>query len=225
MGIRSELETSVKKIFSDQWTIRDGTVVPDDDSVTLGNDGVNIAATVLYADLSDSTGLVDKKVAWFAADVYKSYLLCAAKIIRAEGGVITAFDGDRVMAIYIGDRKNSKAVRTALKLNWAVEHIINPAVEHRFGVGTYTVEQVVGIDTSSLLAAKTGIRNANDLVWVGRAANHAAKLCGRKGFTTFATTSVYNSLPSDLKISVGKNIWTYSGGKDVVGTNYWMPLT
>jgi hypothetical protein len=27
--------------------------------------------------------------------------------------VITAFDGDRVMAVYIGDRKNTNAVRSA----------------------------------------------------------------------------------------------------------------
>ncbi|WP_277038520.1 hypothetical protein [Caballeronia mineralivorans] len=29
------------------------------ESVSLGNDGVNIEATVLYADLADSTDMVD----------------------------------------------------------------------------------------------------------------------------------------------------------------------
>ena len=42
--------------------------------------------------------------------------------------MITAYDGDRVMAVYIGDSKNSSAVRTALKLNFAVERIINPGI-------------------------------------------------------------------------------------------------
>lgn len=45
----------------------------------------------------------------FAAEIYKSYLHCASKIIRCENGVITAFDGDRVMGIFIGDLKNTSA--------------------------------------------------------------------------------------------------------------------
>jgi class 3 adenylate cyclase len=215
----------VTKILSHKWVIRDGLVVPTDGSVTLGNVGVKIDATILYADLSDSTGLVDKKAAWFAADIYKMCLLCATKIIRGEGGEITAYDGDRVMAVYIGDEKEDSAVRSALKINWAVKNIINPAIEKKFGTGTYTVEQVVGIDTSSLMVAKTGVRNANDLVWVGRAANHAAKLCGRKGYPIFSTMAVYNSLPSNLRMLGDKHVWSYHEGKKVVGTNYWIALS
>jgi len=38
-----------------------------------------------------------------AAEIYKTYLHCAAKIIRSEGGSITSYDGDRIMGIFIGD--------------------------------------------------------------------------------------------------------------------------
>jgi hypothetical protein len=51
MSLRDDLEGRVKSIFKDQWTKRDGMVVPTDSSVALGNDGVNLDATVLYADL------------------------------------------------------------------------------------------------------------------------------------------------------------------------------
>ena len=74
----------------------------------FGNDGVNLAATVLYADLSGSTRLVDTKKATFAAEVYKTYLACAARIVKNEGGAVTAYDGDRVMAVFINkDNKNT----------------------------------------------------------------------------------------------------------------------
>ncbi len=79
--------------------------VPETEDIKLGNEGVRLDGTVLYADLQDSTGLVDAYKTEFAAEVYKSYLLTACKIIRDEGGVITAFDGDRVMALYIGKKK------------------------------------------------------------------------------------------------------------------------
>jgi class 3 adenylate cyclase len=73
--------------------------------VKLGNDAVKLSATVLYADLADSTKLVDGHTKQFSAEIYKTFLHCAAKIIRSEDGVITAYDGDRVMAVFIGDRR------------------------------------------------------------------------------------------------------------------------
>lgn len=46
--------------------------------------------------------MVDTEAPEFAAHVYKSYLACAARVIRSENGTITAYDGDRIMAVYTG---------------------------------------------------------------------------------------------------------------------------
>jgi class 3 adenylate cyclase len=127
VGLKADLETEVKNVFSAKWDERDGNVVPQDDSVTLGNDAVKLNATVLYADLADSTKLVDSQVAFVAAEIYKTFLHCAAKIIRSEDGEITAYDGDRVMAVFIGDLKNTRAVRSAMKIHYAVLYMVNPA--------------------------------------------------------------------------------------------------
>ena len=84
--LKQELESVGWKIFhDDHWIIREGQVVPDPEDLRLGSDGVNLDATVLYADMSGSTRLVDTKKAPFAAEVYKTYLACAAKIIKNEG--------------------------------------------------------------------------------------------------------------------------------------------
>ena len=207
MGLKSDLETKVKEVFSSKWEKRDGTVIPDDSSLSLGNEGVELDATVLYADLSGSTSLVDSQNQEFSAEIYKTFLHCAAKIIGSEGGVITAYDGDRVMAVFIGGSKNSSAVKAALKIQWAVGNIINPGIVRQYGANKYTVKQVVGIDTSKLMATKTGIRGANDLVWVGRSANYAAKLCSFNNFPTYITDSVYKVLSDEAKMSKGVNMW------------------
>src|SRR5215469_10663410 len=123
MALKDDLDTEVRQIFRSQWTKRDGNVVPDDDNLKLTNDAVKLTATVLYADLADSTKLVDEHTKEFAAEIYKAYLHCAGKIIRDEGGVITAYDGDRIMAVYIEGAKNTAAVRTAMKINFAVREI------------------------------------------------------------------------------------------------------
>ena len=91
MYLGDGLTTDVAGIFSASWTKRNGQVVPETTDVGLGDDAVLLNGTVLYADL---------------AKIYKSYLHCASRVIKANGGVITAFDGDRVMAVFIGDGKN-----------------------------------------------------------------------------------------------------------------------
>lgn len=200
MGLNEEIQKAVQTILGDSWTDRDGRVVPEPEDLALDNDAIKLKGTVLYADMSGSTKLVDGYSASFSAEVYKSYLISAAKIIKAEGGTITAYDGDRIMAVFLGDFKNSTAAKVALKISYAVLHIINPAIVSQYGDGYYSLSHVVGIDTSSLFAARIGVRNDNDIVWVGRAANYAAKLTAiGENNTTFITGAVFDALHDSSK--------------------------
>jgi class 3 adenylate cyclase len=208
MELSDDLKSEVAKIFRSQWSIRDGQVVPDTPDLKLDNDGVRLTATVLYADIDGSTGMVDSKTATFAAEVYKTYLLCASRIIKSEDGVITAYDGDRVMAVFTGNSKNTSAVRCGMKIKSAVLEIINPGIKKQYDTD-FQLKQVVGIDTSELLVARTGIRGANDLVWVGRAANYAAKLSSisEQPFSTFISEAIYNNMHDSVKFTSGTNMW------------------
>lgn len=200
MKTSKEILSDVRGILSTKWQTRDGRKVPEAEDVKLGNDAVKLQGTVLYADLTDSTGLVSGYKDWFAAEMYKSYLVAASHVIRNNGGTITAFDGDRVMAVYIGDSKNSAAAKTALHIAYIVKEI-NAVVKEVYPNSGYQLRQSVGIDTSDLFVARTGIRNSNDLVWVGRSANYAAGLCGLvdDSYSSFITESVFNQLRRDVK--------------------------
>jgi class 3 adenylate cyclase len=91
----------------------------------------------------------------------------------------------------------------------------------------YELKQVVGVDASDLWVARTGIRGANDLVWVGPAANYAAKLCSvRDVFPSWITEKVYNQLADEAKIGGDKkNMWekrTWTAtGLTIYGSTYW----
>ncbi|MBX3218199.1 MAG: adenylate/guanylate cyclase domain-containing protein [Labilithrix sp.] len=212
MSFTDDLSAEVTKILKDQWQTRETSSVPETPDLRLGNDSAKLTGTVLYADLADSTGLVLEHRPHFAAEVYKCYLACACRVIRQKGGVITAFDGDRVMAIFIGDNKNTSAVRAALAINHAVVKIINPRVKDQYPklADTFSVKHSVGIDTSELFVARTGIRGANDLVWVGRAANIAAKLCGLRdgNYATWITDDVFKVMHESVKTSEdGRPMW------------------
>src|SRR6266566_8098442 len=202
MSLESELNEQVASIFRQQWTERDGDKVPDSEDLKLTNDAVRLDATVLYADMADSTVLVDSETSQFAAEVYKAFLHCAAKIVRSEGGEITAYDGDRLMGVFIGTTKNTSAGRAALKIHHARRNIINPAIKNQYTTKTYQLQHVVGIDTGKIFVARTGIRGANDLVWVGRPANYAAKLCTLPAdFASRITGDVYDMLHDSVKFS------------------------
>ena len=229
MSLGDDLRSDVSQILKYNWTTRKGQKVPETSDLKLANDAIELEATVLYADMSGSTKLVDRHKPLFAAEIYKCYLRCAAKIIRSEGGVITSYDGDRIMVVFIGGYKNTSAVRAGLKINYATQEIVNPAIKVQYNT-EYQADQTVGIDTSKLSVARIGIRGSNDLVWIGRAANYSAKLTELStGYHTWITSSVYKKLDKSLKNSIGKQIWnshtwTTMNDHPVYGSSWWVEL-
>ncbi len=226
-----EILDEVGAIFKTRWQTREGRKVPEAEEVRLGNDAITLDGTVLYADMADSTGLVNSFKDWFAAEIYKAYLISACRIIRNNGGEITAFDGDRVMAVFIGQYKNTSAVKSALQINHTVQEV-NLLVKQEYPDTAYSLRQTVGIDVSNLFVARTGIRNYNDLVWVGRAANYAAKLCalGDTDYPTYITEDVFSKLNDEVKFGGEprramweKRIWNATG-LVVYRSNWWWKL-
>ncbi|MDE8647598.1 adenylate/guanylate cyclase domain-containing protein [Rhodococcus qingshengii] len=233
MSLTDELKAYVANTHNNAWTTRDGTTVPDADDLKLSNDAVELEGTVLYADLAHSTDMVNSYQNWFAAAVYKNYLYCAARIIRLHDGVITAYDGDRVMGVFIGDSKNSNAAKCALRINAAVVNILRPEIKTRYPSISFELEQRVGIDTSDLFVARTGIRGSNDLVWVGKAANNAAKMAAlRTYYPTYISEAVYTQLDAHTKYRDSTNhrddMWTNLGTSDlgyvIYGSRYNWPF-
>ena len=231
MGLKDDLTAEVRSTFSEHWQSQGARIVPDPSGLRLNSNHAKDVETaaVLYADIDGSTDLVDRYRWEFSAEVYKSYLRCASQIIRSEGGVITAYDGDRVMAVFTGDSKNTSAVRCALKINYAVCKIIQPALTRQYSSTTFSLKHVVGVDTSRLRAARIGIHGDNDIVWIGRAANYAAKLTSLSGYSSWITEAVYNAMHNDTKFSRGrpmweKRRWTAMNDHPIYCSTYWWSL-
>ena len=228
MTFGDNLNSEVRQTLQEEWSTRGGRAVPESSDLGLGNDAVTLEGVVWYADLNESTSLVDTMRPSFAAEVYKCFLVCAARIVQLEAGTITAYDGDRIMAVFKSRARYGNAVRAALKLNYAVQNIINPAITEMYPRDRYALAHTVGIDASDLFVARTGIRQANDLVWVGRAANHAAKLSGRRGPPTQITTEVYDRLDDRHRLGPdSRNMWISATASEIGGrriytsTGYW----
>jgi class 3 adenylate cyclase len=181
MTIKDDLVDAVHDIAVGHWgNVPDATVIPAIESLTFGTSGARMDVTILYADISDSTKLVDAIADTIAAELYKSFLHCASQLVRHNGGVIQAYDGDRIMAVFSGATQADDAVETAMQLHDAVNTIINPKFQ-----GIYRdipeLRFTVGIDSGRCLVIKVGVRATGELAWIGGAANYAAKLNSFEG--------------------------------------------
>lgn len=132
MGLKDDISAAVHSVVSTRWNIREGTVVPETENVSLSDGAVLLDAVYLYADMADSTGLARDFPRETAGKVVRAYLDATCRVLRDEGGAIRSFDGDRVMAIFVGGNKNTSAARAGLKIKYVVQKIVRPAVEAWF---------------------------------------------------------------------------------------------
>lgn len=230
MGLKEDLNSEVTNTFKEQWTKVKTVNIPISEDLALNNYAKELGeVTVLYADLDGSTNMVENYNWEFSAEIYKAYLRCAARIIKKRGGEITAYDGDRIMAIFTGNSKNSNATKAALNLNYAVLKIIQPLIDKYYPNQKYKIKHSVGIDCSEIRAARIGVRGSNDIVWIGRAANCAAKLTGLKLASLMITENVYKKMNKDSKLSNNKPMWVKTSktimGIPIYGSSwYWGDL-
>lgn len=226
------LEARVDTLFSTSFQQRDGRIVPSSSDVTLKDGAVKVDAVFLYSDLAGSA-LLSQACPWTTtAKVIRSFLDCATRLIIKHGGAVRSFDGDRVMGVFMGDRKNSNASICGREIHWAVRKIIHPAAENKFKSikdNGIEIRNCSGLDLGEVRAVRSGIRDNNDLIWVGKAASFSAKLSDVRetGYHTFISKRVYNALANDAKFNDGKNLWTSSNiefagrTETVYKSNHW----
>lgn len=209
----SFLSSRVEIILGTPFNERQGRVIPRTDDVALRDGAVKIDATFLYADLAGSAQLSSACPWSTTAKVIRAFLEISTRLIREHGGEIRSFDGDRVMGVFIGDRKNSVAADCARKIHWAVRNILHVKAAARFASikdNGVEIRHCVGIDTGEVRAVRSGVREHNDLIWIGKAASFSAKLSDIRDepYLTYISSRVYNKLSPDAKHNGKENYWT-----------------
>lgn len=202
MAIESTIRSQVRTVLRTRWDKRKGQVVPETDDVKLSGGAVELDAVYLYSDLAESTTLAHSWKQEAAGKVIRCFLDAASRVIRAEGGEIRSFDGDRVMAIFIGGSKCTTAARCALKINYAVKEIVHEELQDYYSdyPGSFSIAHCTGVAMGTTLLVRGGVRNNNDLVSIGKAPNIAAKLSAlRTGHGSYITDDVYSLLNKSVK--------------------------
>lgn len=210
---KAHLEDQVGDILSTSWDVTDTKLVPESSDVVLANGAKKLTAAFLYADLAGSSRLAQVCPWETTAKIIRAYLDASVRLIRAWGGHVRSFDGDRVMGVFVGDFPTTHASYCAREIDYTVFHIIGPKAKARFTSieqNAVTIHHCVGIDYGECRAVRAGIRNNNDIIWIGKPPSFAAKLSDIRNYPreVYISSRAYARLADGAKIIDGKNIWT-----------------
>ena len=185
MGLKDDIARRIDTYIQGEYDIRDTRTIPTAQDLGFRRHGRIIETPILYADLRDSSEVTERHCKHNTARIFKSFLYAMARIARSRGGEIRSYDGDRIMVVFPPDRSNQNdacnlAVRTGMEMGWFFDEILVPKLREydnslAFGVG---------IAFSPMLAARVGLTknpDNNDIVFIGRSANLAAKLSDEGG--------------------------------------------
>lgn len=219
MALVDKLRSDVQGIISQPWKTRKGRKVPSSEDIALAGGAVELDATFLYADLAHSSRMAKELDRRVAAKLLRAFLATTARLVREHGGSIVSFDGDRILGVFVGGSKNTSAAKCALQIKYVVQKVIRPKFEKKYRSvrdASFSISHGAGLDTGTVLAVRAGARGDNDLIWIGRAPNLAAKLSDlrQSPYDTFITAKVYNLLAESSKYSSGgANMWEQQSWK------------
>lgn len=212
MGLAEKVGGDITAIFNTTWNTRKGVVVPTTDTVALRDGAVKLEAVLLYADLANSTKLARAFPRSVAAKIVRAYLSSMTQVVKAHGGHVRSFDGDRVMAVFVGPRKQTNAAKCALRMNYVVSKQIRPKARAKFpslASKGFSIRHCVGVARSEVFVVRGGVRGSNDLVFVGSAPNIAAKLSDIRAwpYASYMTGAVYHLVQDQAKFADDEPMW------------------
>jgi class 3 adenylate cyclase len=149
-----------------------GSALADAEAVPSGQE--RRLVTILFADVTGSTGLGEQLDPERLQEVMGTYFRAMREEIEAEGGTVEKFIGDAVMAAFgvptAHEDDPRRALRAALRMRRRLADV-NAELDGRFGV---TLQIRTGVNTGEVLAA-TSPRPGEPMV-TGDTVNVAARL-------------------------------------------------
>ena len=180
----SQVSADVDDIIQKDFTFIHVTEVPQVDDANLtyesGKDkrGEEIDTCVLFVDIRNSVALNSESKTKTMGRIYTAFTKSVISAADKCGGLVRNIIGDRVMVVFTEADCYQNAVECAISINHIAQKIINQKLQgHDFKCG-------IGIDYGKIRCIKVGKikkgaanQDYKNLVWIGRPANMASRLC------------------------------------------------
>lgn len=224
MELKDSIISKTREIHDTKFSFEKVTTIPtvNTKQLTFGCNAWTFDAVVLYIDMRHSTQLLSEHRRNVVAKLHMAYYNAIVRIAKADGGEIRSFNGDSLLVFYVGNTKDvaNKAVKSALKMHFAITHLVNPTLE-----GYEDINFGIGIDCGNIVATKVGIggdETVKDLIWLGDSVNKSTRisdLC-EKPFYVGISQAVYDKLDAGL-LSYTKTIDNGVFGQKTVKYDVW----
>lgn len=139
--------------------------------------------SVLFADIRNFSAYCEARPPEEAAAVLHAFFSRATEVVESEGGVIEAFQGDAILAVWNGDPQPGssgaqatdhaeRALRAAVKLNAAIQGVLpDPAP-----AGLEPLALGIGVETGPAMAGSFGLASRRTHMVLGRTVTIASRL-------------------------------------------------
>ena len=234
MNVNDLVEKDIDNIKNASWGTRKGTVVPSTENIALNGGAVELEAAYLFADMANSSKMARTFDRRITAKILKSFLAASVRIIRYHNGTVMSFDGDRVMAAFVGETPATTATRCAFSISWMVKNVLRPKFESKYDTvsnAPFKIRHATGVEYGTVFIVRAGARGDNDLISIGGVPNLAAKFSDirENGYDTYISRTVYDRLLDSAKKRLdGSDIpwegrtWDFAGSKIQLNrTGYW----
>src|SRR5215211_1166916 len=132
MSLVSDLEKKVSNYLAGDYQTYEPQGVPNPEDIPLGNEAARLKATTLFIDVRQSSDITNAFRRQTAAKMMKGYFDGAVRIINKNGGKVRSFNGDGMLAIFVGDYRSNNAVKAAMQVDWFVLYVLQPKFQHYF---------------------------------------------------------------------------------------------
>ena len=144
------------------------------DGAVLG--GKDVAATALFADIRDFTGLSERLPAQKVVDILNRYYTKMVDVIVAEGGIVNKFGGDSLLAIFgVPIRQPDHALR-AVRAAWRMNRALAEFNAEQLALGSPALTIGIGIASGNMVAGNIGGEARLEYTVIGDPVNLASRL-------------------------------------------------
>ena len=158
-------------------------------------------ATVLFADIAGFTEMTERAGPVRTVEILNAYFDEVTRIIGANNGIVTQFQGDAVLATFNVPVEDAGHARNAVK---AAREVLDCVSGREFAGERIRVR--IGINTGLLVAGNVGGGGRQSYTVHGDTVNLAARLealCKEHGTSLLLTATTAKALPEAELVAVG----------------------
>jgi len=197
MTTNNEALSQIKQYLNESYTRSTTNSVPKKNDLTFGNTVKKLEhAKIFYIDMRKSRQILTDASDFWSVKIHKAFLRAVIHCIEKRDGHLRSFNGDGILAFFIGDNAASKAVRAAMDIKGFVNEINNILIKN----DKNKIDFGIGIAQGQVMIAKSGKggddQTKQDLIWIGVALYVAVELSelGKSPKNIWISNNVFNAV-------------------------------